>query len=91
MYLIPAQSSEFVEISAILNWMDQETSLIPIYLANMHVYLVFLFGNVVEREWQQEVLGPHKESAPLFIQQQGAEAAGPLQLEPPHSVELLQF
>ncbi|TNN61828.1 hypothetical protein EYF80_027945 [Liparis tanakae] len=40
---------------------------------------------------QQEVLGPDEEAASLFVQQQSAEAARTLQLEPPHAVELLQL
>lgn len=64
------------------------TSLVlGLFLAN----LVFLFGDVVQRQRQQEVLGSHKQSTPLFIQQQGAKAAGTLQLKPSHSVELLQL
>lgn len=54
-------------------------------------HLVLLFGDVVQWERQQEVLGPDEEPPPLFIQEQSAEAARTLQLEPPHAVELLQL
>lgn len=53
--------------------------------------LVFLLRDIVQRQRQQEVLGTDKEATPLLVQQQSAEAAGTLQLEASHSVELLQL
>lgn len=53
--------------------------------------LVFLLGDVVQWQRQQEVLGANEEAASLFVQQQSTEAAGALQLKPPHAVELLQL
>lgn len=52
---------------------------------------MFLLGNVVQRQRQQEVLGTDEEAASLLVQQQGAEAAAALQLEASHAVELLQL
>lgn len=52
--------------------------------------LVFLLGDVVQRQRQQEVLGADEEAAPLLVQQQSTEATRALQLETPHAVELLQ-
>lgn len=52
---------------------------------------MFLLGNVVQRQRQQEVLGTDEQAASLLVQQQGAEAARALQLEASHAVELLQL